>query len=104
MIDPKIPNNSIVFAAIPMTDADRIAGSIFTPLQKQVIKSELVTLAQELVDLVPPPIEGGYIAHVREHARLTGASKHLLHLLDKSDAAEEEYVIPDPEPLHAPNH
>jgi len=73
---------------IVISEADTLAGSVFTDLQKKVIGIELNVITQCLLDLVPPVND--YYAYIQEHARLKGEYDRLIYMLEQSDYSTEQ--------------
>lgn len=79
-----IPNSFTTYA---LTEEDALTGSVFTPLQKQVLNNHLASLAEEKLTLEFDVNNDK--SFIQQEAYKTGQIKLLQYLLDNSQANQE---------------
>ncbi len=75
------------FSKYNLTTKEEISGSILIADQKLFIQNQLGTIAEQLVALLPDPLN--YTVFIQDHAFLKGQLSAFQYLLDMSIASEK---------------
>jgi hypothetical protein len=78
------------FTKYEFTQQEFTSASLLHEEQKRWYQSQLATLAESRIALVPDP--NNYPAFIQQEAELKGQMNALQYLLDCSDAAEQEIL------------